>query len=378
MSISHVTNHSLLSSVPVTHKAQAAHIAASASAQVTRTAPSNFAAYLEQAQAIKPMQAVATQSTTSTASNPALLSSTSNVGAATFLGQNQNGSSAAAMGEQFAQLLEQAQRQLGANTTIQGKGNYPHFVGQLQELNTNKAPLSAREQLEAQAQSLSQAQAQAAQNNPATGQANSVVHGSIIDPKLARSHASSPDAEKVIHNIEAVDQTYGDEKAQAIQGFAHVVAQAADEARTLELQDKVFDFSTLLPTGTRNLLHDLKCSEAELNYFINVMVFGNKQGPHGKNVAQFLGQDSMSVADFKQELQGLMHRTQINSPALSNADFDFVLRPQDNNLGNTIALSNGADLEERIMERELDSTFKRDMALLQLLARAKDQNASIF
>ena len=347
MSISHVTNHSLLSSVPVTHKAQAAHIAASASAQVTRTAPSNFAAYLEQAQAIKPMQAVATQSTTSTASNPALLSSTSNVGAATFLGQNQNGSSAAAMGEQFAQLLEQAQRQLGANTTIQGKGNYPHFVGQLQELNTNKAPLSAREQLEAQAQSLSQAQAQAAQNNPATGQANSVVHGSIIDPKLARSHASSPDAEKVIHNIEAVDQTYGDEKAQAIQGFAHVVAQAADEARTLELQDKVFDFSTLLPTGTRNLLHDLKCSEAELNDFINVMVFGNKQGPHGKNVAQFLGQDSMSVADFKQELQGLMHRTQINSPALSNADFDFVLRPQDNNLGNTIALSNGADLEDR-------------------------------
>ena len=225
---------------------------------------------------------------------------------------------------------------------------------------------------------MSQAQAQAAQNNPATGQANSVVHGSIIDPKLARSHASSPDAEKVIHNIEAVDQTYGDEKAQAIQGFAHVVAQAADEARTLELQDKVFDFSTLLPTGTRNLLHDLKCSEAELNDFINVMVFGNKQGPHGKNVAQFLGQDSMSVADFKQELQGLMHRTQINSPALSNADFDFVLRPQDNNLGNTIALSNGADLEERIMERELDSTFKRDMALLQLLARAKDQNASIF
>ena len=124
---------------------------------------------------------------------------------------------------------------------------------------------------------------------------------------------------------------------------------------------------------------DIKTDEyIPTNDFINVMVFGNKQGPHGKNVAQFLGQDSMSVADFKQELQGLMHRTQINSPALSNADFDFVLRPQDNNLGNTIALSNGADLEERIMERELDSTFKRDMALLQLLARAKDQNASIF
>lgn len=368
MSISHVQNHSLLSSVPVTRKAQAASVAASAANanQVTATAPSNFAAYLEQAQAIKPLQGVATSSVKGTA-NPAssaiFTQQSSNVGANAFLGQDSK-----IFGQQFAELLEQAQQQLGANSTI--KGSYPQFVGALQELNTSKSQLSAREQLTAQAERLEQ--------NAVTGESAEAVLGTIIDPKLAKAHATSSDAAKLINNIEAVDQTYGDALAQSMQGFAHVVSQVADENRTLELQDKVFDFSTLLPQGTRTLLQDLKCSERELNDFINVMVFGSEEGPHGKNVAQMLGHDTMSVADFKEELQGLINSTQLNSPALSSSDFDFVLRPQGNNLGQTIAISNGADLDARILERELDHTFKRDMALMQILARSNNQNASIF
>lgn len=402
MSISHVNSYARLHAMSLTTKTSAVTDAANTnSAQVNHTAPSNFAAYLEQAQAIKPVNAVDNPNSgvNSTASNH-LTAPQANVGAATFLGQDDDFASFTLSGQQFAQLLEQAQQQLSITAPLQG--HHPSLIGQLHELNTSKAPLSAREQLAAHARAIPTMQAsipnassevttfveptKTASAIPATNASANPVNplnseqavGAIIAPSIARTHAPSADAAKVIDHIAAVDKTYGDESAQAMQGFAHVVAQMVDEHSSLNLQDKVFDFSTLLPAGTRELIAKLNCSEGELNDFVNVMVFGTEQGPHGHNIAEFMGQDSMKVADFKNKLQSLLNHTHINSPALSSNDFDYVLRPQNSQLGQTIALNNGADLEGRILERELDSTFKRDMALMQILARSNDQSANLF
>lgn len=417
MSISHVNSYARLHAMSLTTKTSPAADAANAnSAQVNHTAPSNFAAYLEQAQAIKPVNAVNNPNSgvNSTTSNH-LTAPQPNVGAATFLGQDDDFSSFALSGQQFAQLLEQAQQQLSITAPLHG--HHPSMVGQLQELNTSKAPLSAREQLAAQVRALSATPmpapapevAPAAPTAPATSASASLsasavtakastaasahaTHttspvdalngtqavGGIIAPSVARTHAPSANAAKVIDNIAAVDQAYGDESVQAMQGFADVVARMVDEHSSLNLQDKIFDFSALLPAGTRELIGQLNCSEGELNDFVNVMVFGTEQGPHGRNIAEFMGQDSMTLADFKSKLEGLLGHTHINSPALSSNDFDYVLRPQDSQLGQTIAINNGADLEGRILERELDSTFKRDMALMQILARSNDQSANLF
>ena len=55
-----------------------------------------------------------------------------------------------------------------------------------------------------------------------------------------------------------------------------------------------------------------------------------------------------------------------------------MLRDPQAALGQTVGVSAHADLDERALERELDSTFKRDMALMQIFAQANNQNASIF
>lgn len=151
-----------------------------------------------------------------------------------------------------------------------------------------------------------------------------------------------------------------------------------DPQAPVTLADKTLDFSTMLPQGMRAFLQELKCGESELNGFVNEMIFGSSSGPHGQNAAAYFGKDTLTSAQLSEQMNSLLDAAKINSADFAAQDFNFVLRPQNNQLGNTIALSNGADLQERSLEREVNKTFQSDMALMQVLAHTNNQSATIF
>ena len=151
-----------------------------------------------------------------------------------------------------------------------------------------------------------------------------------------------------------------------------------DPQAPVNLADKTLDFSTMLPQGMRSFLQELKCAEGELNGFVNEMIFGSANGPHGQNAAAYFGKDTLTGAQLSEHMNGLLDAAKINTADFAAQDFNFVLRPQSNQLGNTVALSNGADLQERSLEREVNKTFQSDMALMQVLAHTNNQSATIF
>ena len=146
----------------------------------------------------------------------------------------------------------------------------------------------------------------------------------------------------------------------------------------VNLEHHALDFSTLLPVGMRNFIHDLKCPESELNNFINVMIFGSEDGPQGQNAASYFGANSLSSTELSERMHSLLDGAKINSADVKSGDYNFILRPEGTTLGNTLALQQGADLDQRSLERELENTFQRDMTLMQVLARSNNQSANIF
>ena len=77
-------------------------------------------------------------------------------------------------------------------------------------------------------------------------------------------------------------------------------------------------------------------------------------------------------------MHSLLDGAKINSADVKSGDYNFILRPEGTTLGNTLALQQGADLDQRSLERELENTFQRDMTLMQVLARSNNQSANIF
>lgn len=157
---------------------------------------------------------------------------------------------------------------------------------------------------------------------------------------------------------------------------AEIQRPSYDPNQVVTLEDKQLDFSSLLPSGTRDFVQSLKLPQSDINSFVNLMVFGRENGPHGLSASDYFGTDSLSAGDLASRVENLVSSAQINAPALNGDDFNFVLKGQGSDV--SIAQEQGQNLDNRVFERELDSTFRQDMALMQILARSNDQSASIF
>lgn len=168
------------------------------------------------------------------------------------------------------------------------------------------------------------------------------------------------------------------ELAKIMQAQQALKAEPYNPDAPINLADKTLDFSTMLPEGMRSFISDLNCAESELNTFVNEMIFGTQNGPHGQNAAAYFGTNSLTGAQLSEHMNQLIDSAKINTADFNAQDFNFVLRNEHNVLGNTIAISKGADLQERAMEREVNSTFQSDMALMQVLAHTNNQSATIF
>lgn len=312
-------------------------IAASGHANPSASA---FSALLESAREIKGVSSVATKNAQALHSEAILTAK-----AAHARSQESTG----AHGAQFAAILGQAQEQYAPNanaaastaaatTLLSGKS---HALTQLatnltyEDIQGRIAALEGKEL-------------------PATASARSQV--SALTTEVAQ----------VISTIEAA-QSY------------HIGTRApSNPDEVVDLTQKSLDFSPLLPAGLRAFMSDLKCPQSELDSFVNVMIFGSEDGPHGQNAAQYFGAEHLTGAELSTRMSALMERANINAPALEAHDYNYVLRDPQAALGQTVGVSTNADLDERALERELDSTFKRDMALMQIFAQANNQSASIF
>lgn len=173
------------------------------------------------------------------------------------------------------------------------------------------------------------------------------------------------------------------EAAQIIGAIESAKAMAAQQVQdngnsVVELKNKTLDFTAMLPVGMRSLVSGLKCPESELNSFVNEMVFGNANGPQGQNAATYFGSESMTGNELASRMGTLVAAAKINTTDLTAGDYNYVMRKSDAALGDTIAVLEGADLEERSLGRDLEGTFQQDMALMQVLARNNNQSATIF
>lgn len=168
------------------------------------------------------------------------------------------------------------------------------------------------------------------------------------------------------------------DSVKIMEGQKAMTIAALEANSVVDLQDKTLDFSTMLPQGMRSFLSDLNCGKGELNNFVNEMIFGSNNGPHGQNAADYFGTSSLTGSQLTERMNGLLNAAKINSADFNAQDYNFVLRNESNSLGNTIAVANGADLQERSIEREVNSTFQSDMALMQVLSHTNNQSATIF
>ena len=276
--------------------------------------------------------------------------------------RSQHGSGA--HGAQFAALLNQAQAQYGTTLPPEAK---PHGA-QAQPSSDGATASAAQTLLSGKSDALTKLASNLTYDNLKGRIA--ALEGKPLDSSsvLATAGYISTEAAQVISTIEA---------AQAYQlDVSERVARYPDEV--VDLVHKQLDFSPLLPEGTRTFLANLQCSDSERDALVNLMIFGRDDGPHGQNAAQYFGAEQLSGADLSTQLEPVLERAQLNAAALAGNDYQYVLRDPQAALGQTVAVTSGASLEERALERELDSTFKRDMALMQILARANNQSASIF
>ncbi|HIV54378.1 MAG TPA: hypothetical protein H9898_01120 [Candidatus Anaerobiospirillum stercoravium] len=276
--------------------------------------------------------------------------------------RTQHGSGA--HGAQFAALLNQAQAQYGTTLPPEAKTH----GAQAQPSSDGATASAAQTLLSGKSDALTKLASNLTYDNLKGRIA--ALEGKPLDSSsvLATAGYISTEAAQVISTIEA---------AQAYQlDVSERATRYPDEV--VDLVHKQLDFSPLLPEGTRTFLANLKCSDSERDALVNLMIFGRDDGPHGQNAAQYFGAEQLSGADLSTQLEPVLERAQLNAAALAGNDYQYVLRDPQAALGQTVAVTSGASLEERALERELDSTFKRDMALMQILARANNQSASIF
>ena len=317
-------------------------IAASGHANPSASA---FSALLDSAREIKGVSSVATKSAQALHSETILAAK-----AAHARSQESSG----AHGAQFAAILGQAQEQYAPSTSEQ------------MALGPNAARTAAATTL---LTGKSHALTQLATNltyDDITGRISALEGNKLPASASAQVSALTTEVAQVINTIEAA------------QSYQVGLSAPSNPDEVVELSDKSLDFSPLLPAGLRAFMADLKCPQSELDSFVNVMIFGSEDGPQGKNAASYLGATRLTGAELSERMASLMERANINAPALGANDYNYVLREPQAALGQTVGVSAQGDLEARALERELDSTFKRDMALMQIFAQANNQSASIF
>lgn len=187
-------------------------------------------------------------------------------------------------------------------------------------------------------------------------------------------------ADLYLYNSLNVNAAQGLSKVSEVQPVSETVAlgNVAPSDQSVELGNLTLDFTALLPEGTKSLLQDLNCTEGELNSVINVMVFGSEQGPQGQNAAEFFGKSNMGNEELSSVMQDLLDKAHINTLDVTGQDYDFVLSNEGAALGQTLASERGMSLEPRAMERDLEATYEKDMALMQILSQSNNQSANIF
>lgn len=151
-----------------------------------------------------------------------------------------------------------------------------------------------------------------------------------------------------------------------------------NDTQDIGLDNLTLDFTALLPQGSKDFMQTLKCSPEELNNFVNLMVFGTENGPQGQNAAEYFGKSNMSADELSNSLQEILGSARINTWDVTGNDYGFVLSNQGAPTGQTLAAEQGLTLEQRAIERDLDSTYEKDMALMQILSRTNNQSANIF
>lgn len=175
---------------------------------------------------------------------------------------------------------------------------------------------------------------------------------------------------------------------QAAQGLSQVndvnavsansVVGLGSADQDIGLENLTLDFTALLPQGSKDFMQNLKCSADEKNNLVNLMVFGTENGPQGQNAAEYFGKSSMSADELASSLQEVLGGARINTWEVTGNDYGFVLSNQGSPVGQTLAAEQGLSLEQRAIERDLDSTYEKDMALMQILSRTNNQSANIF
>lgn len=198
---------------------------------------------------------------------------------------------------------------------------------------------------------------------------NSIGYGSVANLNTGAPDNAATQAAQIIGAIESA-------KALAASSATGTLKQ--DPAAVVNLENKVMDFTSMLPAGMRSLIGDLNCSDAEKNTFVNVMVFGSENGPHGQNAASYFGVPSMTGAQLTDRLSSVMESAKVNPANIQSQDYNFVLRHANSDLGRSLAVEAGADLEERSLDRSMDDTFRSDMAMMQILGRSSNQTAGVF
>ena len=300
--------------------------------------PSDFAAFYKNASEIEQVSGVSTQATSGVARRGAAGALDVDRANNALFGNN---------GAHFAQLLAKAANQPVSNS---------------QAITSSQAISSTKDVNFAQLNAASGVNAPDAylRSDNAALSTNSAVQGSDNIAAEAAQIVGALDLAKIMQAREALK------------------IEPYNPDAPINLADKTLDFSTMLPAGMRSFIKDLNCAENELNTFVNEMIFGTQNGPHGQNAAAYFGTSSLTGAQLSEHMNQLIDAAKINTADFAAQDFNFVLRNEHNVLGNTIAINKGADLQERAMEREVNKTFQSDMALMQVLAHTNNQSATIF
>lgn len=222
--------------------------------------------------------------------------------------------------------------------------------------------------------------------------ANSLLNGnanfaSVLNQAQTESNATSAFsavngnfglADLYMYNSLQTASTQNINAVSSVDLNSDAAALSESSEQNVNLKDFSLDFTALLPQGIKSFIKDLKCSQAEMNNFVNVMVFGTEQGPQGQNAASFFGKDDMTHEELAASVQDILSNARINTWDVTGQDLDFVLSNQGSAAGQTLAAERGLSLEQRAIERDLDSTYEKDMALMQILSRTNNQSANIF
>lgn len=212
----------------------------------------------------------------------------------------------------------------------------------------------------------------------------------INNAGLATSlNTNAMQATNVVENVANITAPKSEQNAWGVDDYYLMQAlqmtprtnQGADELdgnSIVDLQNLSLDFSSLLPAGTRDFLKKVQGDAHSVDQVVNTMLFGKADGPQGLKASEYFGKDSMSKAELSSNLQVLLDQARINTQHVTAQDINFVLKDSDAVFGQNLASFKGESLNARAMERNLESVYQNDMALMQLVSRSNNQSANIF